>query len=92
MLEGTYKTVEYQLTKGENLPIETKHEIFDTEKELIVKIEIKIDKRRSDYSKIKNKTVEKQTSPAIDIIRNIEKNRRADLKEGRGAPLYKDIL
>lgn len=91
MVSGTYQTQELQMTKGRNLPIYTKHITSETEEELIINIEVRIDKRRTDYKKRINEMIEKQTSPAIKIIKEIEKHAREETREGRGVQLYKEI-
>ncbi|MBP0983688.1 MAG: hypothetical protein J6A19_08180 [Oscillospiraceae bacterium] len=88
MVRGSYKVTSMQHTKTENLYLDTTHIINETEKDLVISIQIKIDKRRSDYKKIIDKMIEKQTSPAISIIKEIEKNKRIECKEGKGFPLY----
>ena len=80
--------MEIQHTKDKNLPLITEHIMTETEQALSIQINIQIDKRRTDYPKIINEMLEKQTTPAIKIIKEIEKNAKIETREGRGLPLY----
>ena len=91
MVSGTYKITEMQHTKDNELPLRTQHIIVEKDNELEIYITIKIDKRRRDYNKRIQEMIDKQTSPAIRIIKEIEKEARLNQKEGRGTALYKII-